>query len=68
MEAIEENFSEIKRKVECEIYEYNYDHCYIEYSYHSDNTKKFLKRNQRHILKLKEILKEQEEIKKTLLE
>ena len=50
------------------LYEYNNDHYYIDYSYLSDNTKKFLKKSQRHILKLKEMLKEQEESNKTQLE
>jgi hypothetical protein len=68
MEKVEEEISELKRKVEWVLYEYNYDHFYIEYSYPSDNTKKFFRKNQRHILKLKEMLKEQEESKKTLLE
>jgi hypothetical protein len=68
MEAVEVELSELKRKAEWGLFEYNYDHCYIEYNYLSDNTKRFLKRNQRHILKLKEMLKEQEESKKTQLE
>jgi septal ring factor EnvC (AmiA/AmiB activator) len=68
MEKVEEELSELKRKVEWSLFEYNYEHCYIEYSYLSKNTKKFLKKIQRHILKLKEILKEQEESKKTQLE
>jgi DNA repair exonuclease SbcCD ATPase subunit len=68
MEEVEEELSELKRKVEWGLFEYNYDHCYIEYSYLSENTKRFLKKNQRHILKLKEMLKEQEESKKTQLE
>jgi hypothetical protein len=55
-------------KVEWGLYEYNNDHFYIEYRYISNNSKKFLRKNQRHILKLKEMLKEQEESKKTLLE
>jgi hypothetical protein len=57
-ETIEEELLELKRKVEWGLFEYNYDHCYIEYSYLSNNTKKFLKKNQRHILKLKEMFKE----------
>jgi hypothetical protein len=68
MEVIEEELSEIKRKVEWGLFEYNYDHCYIKYNYLSDNTKTFLRKNQRHILKLKEMLKEKEVSKKTLLE
>jgi hypothetical protein len=61
MERIEENLLELQNKVEDGLYEYNNDHYYIYYSYLSDNTKNFLKKNQRHILKLREMLKEQEE-------
>jgi hypothetical protein len=43
---------------------YRSDHFYTHYNYLSDNTKKFLRRSQRHILKLKEMLKEQEESSK----
>jgi hypothetical protein len=58
MERIEEELSELQNKVEEGLYEYRYDHYYIDYSYLSDNTKKTLKKSQRHILKLKEMLKE----------
>jgi hypothetical protein len=68
MEEIEENLSELKEKVERGLYEYNNDHYYIDYSYILDNIKRFLKKSQRHILNLKEILKDQEESKKTQLE
>ena len=61
MEEVEEKLLELKEKVERGIYEYINDHYYIDYSYISDNTKFFIKKSQRHILKLKEILKEQEE-------
>jgi hypothetical protein len=44
MEEVEEELSDLKRKVEWDLFEYNYDHCYIEYSYLSDNTKSFLER------------------------
>jgi hypothetical protein len=68
MERIEEELSELQKKVEGGIYEYSNDHYYIDYSYFLDNTKTFLKKSQRHILKLKEMLKEQEESKNTKLE
>jgi negative regulator of replication initiation len=55
-------------KVERGLYEYNNDNYYIDYSYLSDNTKKFLKKSENHILKLKKMLKEQKESKKTQLE
>jgi hypothetical protein len=53
MEEIEEKLLELKDKVERGLYEYRNDHYYIDYSYLSDKTKKFLKKSQRHILKLK---------------
>jgi hypothetical protein len=68
MERIEEELSKLQNKVEEGLYEYNNDHYYIDYRYLSDNTKKFLKKSQRHILNLKEMLKEQEESNKTQLE
>jgi predicted RND superfamily exporter protein len=33
-----------------------------------DNTKRFLKKNQKHVLKLKEMIKEQEQSKRTQIE
>jgi hypothetical protein len=50
------------------LYEYRNDHYYIDYSYLSDNTNNFLKKSQKHILKLREMLKEQEESNKTQLD
>jgi hypothetical protein len=55
MEEVEEKLSNLKEKVERGLYEYNNDHYYIDYSYLSNNTKIFLKKSQRHILKLKEM-------------
>jgi hypothetical protein len=68
MKRIEEDLLELQKKVEDSLYEYSNDHYYIDYSYLSNNTKKFLKKSQRHILKLREMLKEQEESNKTQLE
>jgi hypothetical protein len=68
MEEVEEKLLELKEKVEEGLYEYSNDHYYIDYSYLSDNTKKFLKKSQKHILKLKEMLKEQKESNKTQVE
>jgi hypothetical protein len=68
MERKEENLLEIQNEVEEGLYRYRNDHYYIEYNYLSDNIKKFLRRNQIHILKLKEMLKELEESSKTQLE
>ena len=68
MYEVEEKLSELKENVEEGLYEYSNDHYYIDYTYLLDNTKKFLKKSQRHILKLKEMLKEQEESNKTQLD
>jgi chromosome segregation ATPase len=68
MERIEENLLELQKKVEDGLYEYRNDHYYIDYSYLSNNTKNFLKKSHRHILKFREILKEQEESNKSRLE
>jgi hypothetical protein len=68
MKIIEENLLKLQKEVEEGLYRYRSDHYYIDYNYLSDNTKKFLRRSLRHILKLKEMLKEQEESNKTKLE
>jgi hypothetical protein len=68
MERIEEYLLELQKEVEEGLYRYRSDHFYTHYNYLSDNTKKFLRRSQRHILKLKRMLKEQEERNKTQLE
>jgi hypothetical protein len=68
MERIEEDLLELQKEVEEGLYRYISDHFYTHYNYLSDNTKKFLRRIQRHILKLKGMLKEQEERNKTKLE
>jgi hypothetical protein len=67
MERIEEKLLELQKDVEEGLYRYRSDHFYTHYNYLSDNTKKFLRRSQRHIFKLKGILKEQEERNKTKL-
>jgi hypothetical protein len=67
MERIEEDLLELQKEVEEGLYRYNNDHYYINYNYLSDNTKKFLRRSQRHILKLKGMLTQQEESNKTQL-
>jgi hypothetical protein len=58
MERIEENLLELQNEIEEGLYRYRSDHFYTHYNYLSDNTKKFLRRSQRYILMLKEILKE----------
>ena len=67
MKRIEENLLKLQKEVEEGLYRYISDHYYIDYNYLSDNTKKFL-RSLRHILKLKEMIKEQEESNNTKLE
>jgi hypothetical protein len=68
MKIIKENLLKLEKEVEEGLYIYRSDHYYIDYNYLLDNTKKFLRRSLRHILKLKEMLKEQEESNKTQLE
>jgi hypothetical protein len=68
MERIEEDLLEIQKENEEGLYKYSNDHYYMDYNYLSDNTKKFHKKSQRHILKLREMLKEQEKSNKTQLE
>jgi hypothetical protein len=68
MEIIEENLLELQKEVEEGLYRYRSDHFYTHYNYLSYNTKKFLRRSQRNILKLKGMIKEQEERNKTKLE
>jgi hypothetical protein len=58
MERIEENLLELQKEIEKGLYRYISDHFYTHYNYLSDNTKKFLRRSQRYILMLKEILKD----------
>jgi hypothetical protein len=68
MKIIEGNLLKLQKEVEEGLYRYRSDHYYIDYNYLSDNTKKFLRRSLRHILKLEEMIKDQEESNKTLLE
>jgi len=58
MEEVEEELSKLKKKFDWGLYEHNYDHSYIDYSYVLENTKRFLEKNQKYILKLKKVLKE----------
>jgi hypothetical protein len=64
MERIEENLLELQKEIEEGLYMYRSDHFYTHYNYLLDNTKKFLRRSQRYILKLKGMLKEQQESSK----
>jgi hypothetical protein len=64
MKKIEGNLLKLQKEIEEGLYMYRSDHFYTHYNYLLDNTKKFLRRSQRHILKLKGMLKEQEESSK----
>jgi hypothetical protein len=68
MKRIEGNILKLQKEIKEGLYRYRSDHYYIDYNYLSDNTKKFLRRSLRHILKLKQMIKEQEESNKTKLE
>jgi hypothetical protein len=61
MKIIEGNLLKLQKEIEEGLYMYRSDNFYTHYNYLSDNTKNFLRRSQRHILKLKGMLKEQEE-------
>jgi hypothetical protein len=63
MERIEENLLELQKEIEEGLYRYRSDHFYTHYNYLSDNTKKFLRRSQRYILMLKEMIKESNKTK-----
>jgi hypothetical protein len=65
MKRIEGNLLKLQKEIEEGLYMYRSDHFFTHYNYLSDNTKKFLSRSQRHILKLKGMLKEQEESSKS---
>jgi hypothetical protein len=64
MKRIEGNLLQLQKEIDEGLYMYRSDHFYTHYIYLSDNTKMFLRRSQRHILKLKGMLKEQEESSK----
>jgi DNA-binding transcriptional regulator GbsR (MarR family) len=64
MKRIEGNLLKLQKENEEGLYMYRSDHFYTHYNYLSDNTKMFLRRSQRQILKLKGMLKEQEESSK----
>jgi hypothetical protein len=58
MERIEQNLLELQKEIEEGLYMYRSDHFYTLYNYILDNTKEFLRRSQRHIFKLKGMLKQ----------
>ena len=64
MERIEEYLLELQKEIQEGLYMYRSDNFYTHYNYILDNTKKFLSWSQRYILKLKGMLKEQEESSK----
>jgi hypothetical protein len=68
MKRIEGNLLKLQKEIEEGLYMYRSDHFYTHYNYLSNNTKKFLRRSLRNILKLNKMIKEHEEINKTKLE
>jgi hypothetical protein len=64
MERIEENLLELQKEIEEGLYMYRSDHFYTHYNYPLYNTKQLLRRSQRYLLKLKGMIKEQEESSK----
>jgi hypothetical protein len=53
MKRVEEDLLELQKEVEEGLYRYISDHYHTHYNYLLDNTKKFLRRSQRHRLRLK---------------
>jgi hypothetical protein len=62
MEEVEDGLSKAKQKVDWGIYEYHYDRNYSYYRFLHDYTKEFLEKSQKHILEIKEMLKDSEKI------
>jgi hypothetical protein len=62
MEEVEEELSEIKKKVDWGFVNYQYDHSDSDYSYLYEYTREFLENNQKHILEIKEMLKDNEKV------
>jgi hypothetical protein len=62
MEEVEEELSKSKQKVDWSLCEYCYDHNDSDHSYLHDYTKEFLENIQKHILEIKEMIKDNEKI------
>jgi Zn-finger protein len=62
MEEEEEKLSKAKEKVDWSLSEYLYHHNESYYSYLHDYTQEFLEKSQKHVLKIKEMLKDSKKI------
>jgi hypothetical protein len=62
MEEEEEELSKDKQKIDWSLREYLYDHNESDYSYLHDYTKDFFEKIQKHVLEIKEMLKDSEKI------
>jgi hypothetical protein len=62
MEEEEEKLSKAKEKVDWSLSEYLYHHNESDYSYLHDYTQEFLEKSQKHVLKIKEMLKDSDKI------
>jgi hypothetical protein len=62
MEEEEENLAKAKEKVDWSLSEYLYDHNESYYSYLHDYTQEFLEKSQKHVLEIKEMLKDNKKI------
>jgi hypothetical protein len=62
MEEEEEELSKAKEKVDWSFHEYLYHHNESDYSYLHDYTQEFLEKNKKHVLKIKEMLKDCDKI------
>jgi hypothetical protein len=62
VEEVEEEISKAKHKVDWSLCEYCYDHNGSDYIHLHDYTTKSLEKSQKHILEIKEMLKDNENI------
>jgi hypothetical protein len=62
MEEEEEKLSKAKEKVDWSLSEYLYHHNESDYSYLHDYTQEFLEKSQKHVLEIKEMLKDSKKI------
>jgi predicted RNase H-like nuclease (RuvC/YqgF family) len=62
MDEVEEELSKAKHKVDWSLYVYHFDYNDSNYSFLHDYTKEFLEKSQKHIMEIKEMIKENEKI------
>jgi Zn-finger protein len=62
MEEEEEKLSKAKEKVDWSLFECLYDHNESDYSYLHDYTQEFLEKSQKHVLEIKDMLKDSKKI------